>query len=863
MAVNLLTEEAFDEILASLEALKTQVENWEALAQKWAENPEDVEVATGQYSALHHALKAASHKIAAETAKTDAETALASVQQIFDDFDDRYLGSKTSDPATDNDGDALSPGLIYWNSTAEELRFYNGATWEAPSAQAATSATNALASENKAADWAEEDEDVEVETGQYSAKHHALKALASMQAAGTSASNAAASEQKAADWAEEDEDVEVETGQYSAKHWAKKSEAEATLSIQGIDFDAQVDDQVDLPSPPPEGDLAKYYIINSQEIAVYRSSTSSWNIASLGSVTVEDNLTSSSTSAALSANQGKHLEDNKLEVSLKGNPNGLAELDGNGKVPPGQLKKLDVRDYGAQATAGFNSTSAFQAMADDVGYIAIPYTVLPFEIDNITTTKQTVVYAKHGYAHVKARTPAILNDPVFVLNHARSGIGRGVHIDGNSTSRSCVSIPADNCFAYFTAENVTADADSTTYTSGLEVTGNNCRFEVYAENFSNTGQVNGSVPRVVTVQGTADNYSGRVQGKDVCSGLLIGDNTGRGKVSENIIEDATDNGLYQLGGDLEIGEQSYKGNEEGIVVAGNLQIGMYTIHGGGITGIGLNSVSGNLRIGTLHLQKVGSESIGNIMKTRSGSGFGEVHIDRITGRMRGNVMFNLGNELAVKNLSIGSVDVDYEYDAGVSGLPSQWCNFEDVERFSIKNFKCRIIDINDVLTNEEFRFRLPTVTKKSEIHHPRIEILDSDESTKSSATLAISSHIQDDVSYIPSRNPGIFEARGITIGDDSVKSITGLSSRCIVFAILVKASADTGFFSFQLAASLPTANLISQATTLFEVSTGVPTGTTGTDGKITFFADTSESGKLTIENRQGSSRTLQLFIIEE
>lgn len=43
---------------------------------------------------------------------------------------------------------------------------------------AAASETNASASENKAADWAEEAEDVEVEAGEYSAHHWALKALA-------------------------------------------------------------------------------------------------------------------------------------------------------------------------------------------------------------------------------------------------------------------------------------------------------------------------------------------------------------------------------------------------------------------------------------------------------------------------------------------------------------------------------------------------------------------------------------------------------------------------------------------------------------------------------------------------------------
>ena len=52
----------------------------------------------------------------------------------------------------------------------------------------------------------------------------------------TSENNAKNSELKAQKWAEEDEDVEVEDGAYSAKHWAKKAEgAVATLPEGTID----------------------------------------------------------------------------------------------------------------------------------------------------------------------------------------------------------------------------------------------------------------------------------------------------------------------------------------------------------------------------------------------------------------------------------------------------------------------------------------------------------------------------------------------------------------------------------------------------------------------------------------------------
>ena len=93
---------------------------------------------------------------------------------------------------------------------------------------AETSATNAASSEDLAQKWAEENEDVEVETGLYSAKHYALKAEGSLSTVSSDADLA----QK---WAEENEDVEVETGLYSAKHYALK--AEGSLSTVSSDAD--------------------------------------------------------------------------------------------------------------------------------------------------------------------------------------------------------------------------------------------------------------------------------------------------------------------------------------------------------------------------------------------------------------------------------------------------------------------------------------------------------------------------------------------------------------------------------------------------------------------------------------------------
>ena len=69
--------------------------------------------------------KAAEAASSATAAASSATSAAAS----YDSFDDRYLGAKSSDPSVDNDGASLVTGALYFNSSAGNLRVYNGSAW--------------------------------------------------------------------------------------------------------------------------------------------------------------------------------------------------------------------------------------------------------------------------------------------------------------------------------------------------------------------------------------------------------------------------------------------------------------------------------------------------------------------------------------------------------------------------------------------------------------------------------------------------------------------------------------------------------------------------------------------------------------
>jgi hypothetical protein len=69
----------------------------------------------------------------ASAAAASASAALASENAAaasYDLFDDRYLGAKASDPSVDNDGNPLVTGAMYFSTTTNSTRIYNGSGWQ-------------------------------------------------------------------------------------------------------------------------------------------------------------------------------------------------------------------------------------------------------------------------------------------------------------------------------------------------------------------------------------------------------------------------------------------------------------------------------------------------------------------------------------------------------------------------------------------------------------------------------------------------------------------------------------------------------------------------------------------------------------
>ena len=72
---------------------------------------------------------AATSETNAANSASSAAADLSSVQSLYDQFDDRYLGSKASAPTVDNDGNALLSGALYFNNTTNLMYVYGSAGW--------------------------------------------------------------------------------------------------------------------------------------------------------------------------------------------------------------------------------------------------------------------------------------------------------------------------------------------------------------------------------------------------------------------------------------------------------------------------------------------------------------------------------------------------------------------------------------------------------------------------------------------------------------------------------------------------------------------------------------------------------------
>ena len=98
--------------------------------------------ASSSASAASSSASAASSSASnSSTSASAAAASAAAAAASFDAFDDIYLGAYSTNPTLDNDGNALTTGDQYFNTTANELRVWNGSSWQSASVIGGTVST--------------------------------------------------------------------------------------------------------------------------------------------------------------------------------------------------------------------------------------------------------------------------------------------------------------------------------------------------------------------------------------------------------------------------------------------------------------------------------------------------------------------------------------------------------------------------------------------------------------------------------------------------------------------------------------------------------------------------------------------------
>ena len=137
------------------------------------------------------------------------------------------------------------------------------------------------------------------------------------------------------------------------------------------------------------------------------SNMTGWRVYN-GSGFIVDNLTTNDSAKALSAAQGKVLQDNKLEENKVGAANGVASLDADTRVPVSQLPAATISDAGvlrfATATEVANKSNVNAAVTPSSTAIIAQSTDFCINQNPIDVTSSRVSGAVYQNTSPKGRT---------------------------------------------------------------------------------------------------------------------------------------------------------------------------------------------------------------------------------------------------------------------------------------------------------------------------------------------------------------------------------------------------------------------------------------------------------------------------
>ena len=129
-----------DVVLTNADVVSTNADAAATALDKIATNADVVLTGLDVVSTNADVVLTAADVVSSSGSASAAAGSAAAAATTYDNFDDRYLGEKASDPTLDNDGNALLTGALYFNNVSNAMKVYTGSAWSAV-APVATSVT--------------------------------------------------------------------------------------------------------------------------------------------------------------------------------------------------------------------------------------------------------------------------------------------------------------------------------------------------------------------------------------------------------------------------------------------------------------------------------------------------------------------------------------------------------------------------------------------------------------------------------------------------------------------------------------------------------------------------------------------------
>ena len=299
---------------------------------------------TAAATATTKAAEASTSATASATSATASASSATAAAASLDSFDDKYLGAKSSAPSTDNDGDALANGALYWNTSSNLMYAWNGSTWLAlaDAASVASSAATATTKAGEAASSATAAASSATTASGHkdTATTKASEAASSATAAASSASTASGHKDTATTKASEAAASATAAASSATAGASSASSASSSATSAAASFDSFDDRYLgakgSAPSVDNDGNTlitgALYFNSSSNQLFV-RSSSNTWvesSFSASGFMSKASNLGDVTSASTSRTNLGL---GTAATLTAGTGANNAVQLDGNSKLP--------------------------------------------------------------------------------------------------------------------------------------------------------------------------------------------------------------------------------------------------------------------------------------------------------------------------------------------------------------------------------------------------------------------------------------------------------------------------------------------------------------------------------------------------